>query len=134
MEYCVECLENSEFTPVKINKVFNIKGESIEIMVTRFRCSCCGAIIPDPYLEEQYFTQAYQEYKRRKGLLQTNEIIQIRKMHGLTQQQFAELLGWSHATISRYENGALQSPSHNAELVLLRETANALQYENSAGE
>jgi len=124
MEYCAECLEDSEFTPVETKKVFDIRGESIEIMVTRFQCSCCGEIIPDPYLEEQYFAQAYSEYRQRKGLLQPDEMIGIREMYGLSQRQFAKLLGWGHATISRYENGALQSPSHNAELVLLKNPEN----------
>ncbi|MEA4925287.1 MAG: DUF4065 domain-containing protein [Syntrophomonadaceae bacterium] len=124
MDYCVECLENSNFSPVQKNKVFDIKGESIEIMTTRYQCSCCGAIIPDPYLEERYFEEAYCEYRKRKGLLQPNEIVHIREMYGLSQRQFAKLLGWSHATISRYESGALQSPSHNAELIMLKKPEN----------
>ncbi|MBP3039426.1 hypothetical protein J9303_07995 [Bacillaceae bacterium Marseille-Q3522] len=36
----------------------------------------------------------------------------------------AKLLGWSHATLSRYETGAIQSQSHNNELVLLQEPEN----------
>lgn len=124
MKYCGECLEDSDFTPVKTKKLFNIKGESIEIMVTRYQCSNCGEIIPDPDLEEQYYAQVYSEYRKRKGMLQPDEMVQIREMYGLSQRQFAKLLGWGHATISRYEGGALQSPSHNAELILLKEPDN----------
>ncbi len=124
MEYCVECLEDSEFKPVEIKKVFNIRGEHIEIMVTRFQCSCCGELVPDPHLEEQYFAKAYSEYRQRKGLLQPDEMISIREMYGLSQRQLAKLFGWGHATVSRYESGALQSPSHNAEFILMKNPEN----------
>ncbi|MEW6536940.1 MAG: type II toxin-antitoxin system antitoxin SocA domain-containing protein, partial [Candidatus Auribacterota bacterium] len=40
---------------------------------------------------------------------------------------FAKLLGWSHATLSHYEAGALQSISHNNELVLLGDPENMIR-------
>jgi transcriptional regulator with XRE-family HTH domain len=60
-------------------------------------------------------------------LLQPHEIKEIRQQYHLSQRQLAKILGWSHATLSRYETGAIQDTSHNNELVLLRNPENMLE-------
>ena len=45
---------------------------------------------------------------RGKGFLQPEEIEKIRKQYGLSQKNFARLLGWGDITIHRYESGAIQ--------------------------
>lgn len=124
--FCPECLENTECTPIEIQKVFEVRDEKIEIKANYLRCNQCDEIIPDPKLDEENFQMIYAEYRRRKKLLHPHEIVNIRNKYGLSQRQLAKILGWSHATLSRYETGALQSPSHNLELVLLENPENML--------
>jgi len=46
------------------------------------------------------------------------------KKYGLTQGEMSRLLGWGGATVSRYENGALQDKTHDNQLKLLRDPRN----------
>jgi transcriptional regulator with XRE-family HTH domain len=46
-------------------------------------------------------------------MLQPEEIKAFRKNLGLTQEELAHLMGWSEATVNRYEKGALQEQSHD---------------------
>jgi len=60
-------------------------------------------------------------------MIQPEAIREIRKKYGLTQGELAGLLGWGVATLSRYENGALQSSAHDRLLALATEPRNLLK-------
>jgi len=60
-------------------------------------------------------------------LLQPEEIKDWRKAHKITQGELAKLLGLGKATISRYENGALQDEPHEKLLRLAMDPANLLK-------
>jgi transcriptional regulator with XRE-family HTH domain len=60
-------------------------------------------------------------------MLQPQEIKALRNNLGLTQQELANLLGWGGATLSRYENGALQDEAHETTLRLLHDPKNVLK-------
>lgn len=64
--------------------------------------------------------KVYQEFRNRKSLLQPQEIKEIRESYGISQRNLAKLLCWSHATISRYETGAIQDNDHNNQLQMLK--------------
>ncbi|WP_306373074.1 type II TA system antitoxin MqsA family protein [Bacillus subtilis] len=125
--FCTSCLDMKNFDEIFEEEIFNIKGEEIKIISRFLQCEC-GKKILDPNNVDENFAKAYDEYRKRKNLLQPSEIIKIREMYGLSQRQLAKILGWSHATLSRYETGAIQSVSHNNVLVLIRENpANLLK-------
>lgn len=133
-KFCPECLELTVCSPIEIKKEFEVKDEKIKIKACYFICQQCKEIIPDPKLDEENFQRIYTEYRRRKNLLQPAEIVALRNKYGLSQRQLAKILGWSHATLSRYETGALQSASHNNELILLQDPRNMLMIvERSSG-
>lgn len=125
-KFCPECLEETDCSPIEITKEFEVKDEKIKIKARYLTCHQCNEIIPDPKLDEENFQRVYAEYRRRKNLLQPGEIVALRNKYGLSQRQLAKILGWSHATLSRYETGALQSASHNNELILLQDPRNML--------
>ncbi len=64
---------------------------------------------------------AKNAYRIKKGLLTSNEIIQIREDYGLSQVDLAKLLGWGEATISRYETKAIQDEAYDTMLRLIRD-------------
>ena len=59
-------------------------------------------------------------------MLQPEEIRNFRKRYGLTQKELSDFLGWGGATLSRYENGALQDETHEKTLRLAMEPRNLL--------
>src|SRR5690625_807753 len=78
----------------------------------------------DPETLSENLEEAYAEYRVRKNILIAEEIIELRERFGLSQRQFAKLLGWGHATISKYESGVLPSIPHNNTLALLKDPEN----------
>lgn len=72
---------------------------------------------------------ARNAYRRKKGLLTSNEIIGIRENYGLSQVDLARLLGWGEATISRYESKSIQDEAYDTMLRLIKEdTLIALEF------
>ena len=64
---------------------------------------------------------ARNAYRRKMGLLTSDEIVSIRERYGLSQVDLAKLLGWGEATISRYESKAIQDESYDIMLRLIKD-------------
>ena len=66
------------------------------------QCGNCQAIS----IDDDAGQQISAAFRRQAGLLAPEEIRQGRDTLGLTQKQFANLLGVGEATVSRWETGA----------------------------
>lgn len=64
---------------------------------------------------------ARNAYRVKKGLLTSDEIVEIRENYGLSQVDLAKLLGWGEATISRYESKAIQDEAYDIMLRLIKD-------------
>ncbi len=64
---------------------------------------------------------ARNAYRRKHGLLTSDEIVSIREKYGLSQVDLARLLGWGEATIARYESKAIQDEAYDTMLRLIRD-------------
>ncbi|MEA4909007.1 MAG: DUF4065 domain-containing protein [Anaerolineaceae bacterium] len=104
----------------------HIRGEMIPIHMEYFRCEACGEDFEIPRPDYDPLDAAYREYRKRKGMVQPEEIKQFRKGLGLTQRQLSEILGIGIATLNRYENGALQSEAHDQIIRLCMQPANLI--------
>ena len=71
-------------------------------------------------MEDRNLLNARNEYRRCHGLLTSDEIIEIRESYGLSQADFARLLGWGEATISRYESKAIQDDAYDNMLRIVK--------------
>lgn len=59
-------------------------------------------------------------YKKEKGLMTSYEIKELREKYGLTQKEFARVLGLGEVSINRFENGSIQTASVNSTLSLAK--------------
>ncbi len=109
-------------------EVVRIRGEEIPVRVNAYHCSEGDHYFYDAQDEENKFQTAYREFRRRKGLLQPEDIRQLRAKYGLSQRAFARMLGCSSITIQRYESGALQDDVHNNLMLVLRDPYSFKQY------
>lgn len=78
-------------------------------------CSACGEQILSPELNDRI----ERESARRWGLLQPEEIKDIRTRLGLTQMQMAELLGVGEKTYTRWEAGKSYQNTSSDNLIRL---------------
>lgn len=121
---CPVCEEITTLELIREKNNLNIRGESIEIDVEYYKCSECDGEFEDPKSKEDPLDKAYREYRSRFNMMQPEEILDLRKRYSLTQRELSKLMGWGGATLSRYENGALQDDSHDRFFKLLKNPTN----------
>lgn len=104
-----------------------VRGEAVKVNAHYLKCTTCNEEFDDPESSYDQAEAAYREYRKCHGMLQPEEIRELRDKFSLTQVELAKLLGWGLVTISRYENGALQEPSHEKSLRLASDPRNLLK-------
>lgn len=105
--YCPNCCEIVDYKVIEREEDFRIRGESVRISAKVAVCVWCDSELFEPELEDENLLKAYRTYAQRHGLLTPEEIISIRESLGLSQEEFANLLGISTLSLSMYESGAL---------------------------
>ncbi len=124
-EFCPNCEKETQLERKERMEAFQVKGDTINVPVIIFVCKACGTDFYDPNSDPN--DTAFREYRKQHQWTQPEEIVAFRKQYGFSQAELADLMGWGIATLSRYENGALQSESHERVLGLLREPSNILR-------
>ena len=124
--FCPHCEAIRELRVVPTARHYNIRDEAIEVSVAVLHCAHCGNDFDPPATESDPLDVAYTEFRRRRGMVQPSQIKEARASYGLTQKELSALLGWGGATLSRYENGALQDEAHNTALRLAMDPRNLL--------
>ena len=124
---CPNCEKETELELIRATEDIEVRGEKIPVNMEYYRCLSCGEEFEDPQSDDDPLDKAYREYRRRHQMVQPEEIRSLRKAYGLTQNEMAKLLGWGGATLSRYENGALQDEAHEKTLRLVMEPRNLLR-------
>ena len=130
---CPNCEKISELEHIITTEELNVRGDVIKVEVDYYKCTECGEEFEDPGSKDDPLEKAYREYRRRHGMIQPEEIREMRKLYGLTQQELSKLIGWGGATLSRYENGALQDDAHDRILQLVKNPENLQRIVNKNG-
>lgn len=121
--YCQHCDHFRPSHTGEREETFKVRGEEITVRGPVRVCDECGHVMGDEELDGALLVNAYNEYRRRHGLLMPEEIRAIREKYNLSQGAAAKLLGWSPATFTRYEGGALQESAHDELLRRMRDDA-----------
>jgi putative zinc finger/helix-turn-helix YgiT family protein len=123
---CPICEKETELEFINRVEDINIRGEKIPVPAEYFKCLECESEFEDPQSAYDPLEAAYHEYRVRHVMVQPEEIKQFRERFGLTQLELSNLLGLGGATLSRYENGALQDEAHDTMLRLAMQPENLL--------
>lgn len=100
--YCFEC-DKDVMGEVKLKKTkYTIHGREVVVDDLVFTCSICGTEYDFDELDEGLY-RIYNAYLNLFGL-SFEKLKEIRESLNLSQELFAEALGWSKKTITRYEN------------------------------
>jgi len=93
-----------------------VKGEVVDYEECYFLCPLTkeeeNEFIPSGIMDENLL-RARDSYRRKKGLLTSSEIIEIRNIYGLSQSDFSTLLGWGEVTVNRYESKVVQDETYD---------------------
>lgn len=111
--YCPACQDIVPAKPIYKKEIYPVRGVDITIDARVLTCEKCGKDIFDPELDEANLNRAYEMYRKQFRVLSSEDIRQLRTKYNISQRTLAKLLGWSPATIYRYEKGNLITPAHN---------------------
>ena len=107
-----------------------VNGERIAVDgASHLQCTRCKESVLRFDEARHLRERAFEIYRKRHGLLGSDEIRSIRERLGLTQAALARLLRLGGNTISRWESGRnVQSGSMDVLLRLLRDVPGSLEY------
>lgn len=111
--FCSICEEEHNVSLVEEEREIEIKGEKIKYKELYYKC--------DKYQDNNIFMSgdlwninlinSIDEYRKKKDLLTSKEIKDIRERYQLTQSEMAYLLNLGEVTITRYETKQIQDAS-----------------------
>ncbi len=114
---CINCdgdkfeEKNCRFTPV-------IKGEEVEVIVSAMVCTKCHQPLMNDEQMSQLRKAAADAYRKKSGLLTSEEIAQFRTSFGMSQAAFANYLKVGEASIKRWETYFVQDVSQDEHIRL----------------
>ncbi len=104
---CLQCggdrfeEKNCRFTP-------EIKGEEAEVIVPAMVCAQCHTPLMNDEQMSMLRKAAADAYRKRHGLLTSEEIVSYRTLFGMSQTAFANYLKVGEASIKRWESYFVQ--------------------------
>lgn len=119
--YCEHCNNETETRVEKSIETFIVRGESIDVSTEVRVCLNCGEKVYDEVLDNKSIDLAFNIYREKHNIVNAIEIKEIRSKLSLSQRGFAALMGWSPATVARYETGAVPSSNNNLNLINARD-------------
>ena len=113
---------DSAQTRVELREItLPIQDDSISLTTPTRICSLCESPVYDRSLDNSTLERAYELYRRKNDIISPEEVRELREKYAISQRNLALLLGWSEATINRYEKGAAPDRAHSVVLRLLRD-------------
>ncbi|CAM3210601.1 type II TA system antitoxin MqsA family protein [Vibrio diazotrophicus] len=117
---CPYCEKVTSQEAITVKEEYKIRNEPITVNSTIYKCACCGEELDG---DNDPLEKAYRAYREHKGLIQPEDIAMFRQKYDLTQKELSHMLGFGAVTLSRYENGALQTDAHNVSLEMAMQPA-----------
>lgn len=113
-KFCVHCFERAPVEHKIVKDKIELHGETIVYDAERYECTKCGNYTDNDELTDRNYKKIYRKYQEKKNMLKAEDFLYIRsEVYQLSTRMMAKLIGWSPATISRYENGSLQTKKHD---------------------
>ena len=122
--FCLSCRQGVVPEIESRTEAFPVRGESIEVDTQVAVCPICREDLSVEEWDDLALRKAFDEYRRRHGLLSPGEIVEIRKQYGLSQRALSLVLGWGEITVHRYEMGSIQDAAHDAQLRIAADPRN----------
>lgn len=118
---CLSCMEEHEVQEVAVPEENVFNGKVINYIATYEYCSYAEEYTQTEEMIRKNDVAFKDAYKKQMNLLTSDEIIAIRSIYDVSQKDFAIILGWGQATITRYENYQVQDTAHDDVLRKIKE-------------
>jgi len=112
-QLCTCCMEEHEVKTVIEQEHTAVKGIEVSYYAEYMYCD----IAEELYMTEKQIQDndihMKDAYRKKQGLLTSDQIVAIRAKYGISQSDLCLLLGWGGKTITRYESHQIQDKAHD---------------------
>ncbi|MEK4701971.1 type II TA system antitoxin MqsA family protein [Solibacillus sp. FSL R7-0668] len=113
---CPFCNESHEIQVLNKPTQALINGMAVQYEETTYYCEKEQEFFVPKAILKNNLLAARDAYRMQNGLLTSQEIKDARNQYGLTQKEFALLLGWGEVTIQRYETKLIQDETFDQKI------------------
>lgn len=110
---CSCCMEEHEVMTVRFLDKAIFKDEEVEFDVISEYCELADEYVESNDMISKNDIAMKNAYRKKVGLLTSDDICSIRLKYGISQTDLALLLGWGRKTITRYESHQVQDIAHD---------------------
>lgn len=110
---CLCCMREHEVSTVKVPETNIFKGQQIEYTAVYEYCDAADELLAADEMITLNDIAMKDAYRKKNGLLTSQEICEIRRKYAISQTDLAILLGWGAKTITRYEGHQVQDAAHD---------------------
>lgn len=110
---CPCCMEEHEVKTVLVEETDTFKNSKVDYEASYLLCENAEELYMEESQIQENDIRLKNAYRRKKGLLTSEEIVAIRLKYGITQSDLCVLLGWGAKTITRYESHQVQDRAHD---------------------
>ncbi|MCC8104866.1 MAG: DUF4065 domain-containing protein [Clostridiales bacterium] len=118
---CLCCMEEHEVKTVRTKSCTVIKDVKVDYEAEYFYCDRADEFLADERMIKENDMRLRNAYRKKTGLLTSDEISGIRSKYGISQEDLCTVLGWGIKTVTRYEGRQIQDTAHDAILRKLDE-------------
>lgn len=111
---CICCMKKHDVMLVKIQEKNIFKNVEVEYDATCFYCDVAEEFYADEEQIKANDLNMKNAYRKKVGLLSSDEIGGIREKYEISQRDFCILLGWGEKTVTRYEGHQVQDKAHDS--------------------
>lgn len=111
---CPLCMEDHIVSIGDVSETNDFKGVEVNYIARYHYCKNADEYYAEEGEIEQNDIAMKDAYRTKMGLLTSKDIISIRQKYGVSQSDFALLLGWGEKTITRYEGHQVQDAAHDS--------------------
>lgn len=110
---CMCCMEEHEVKTVLVEECATFKKEAVPYEAEYLYCDRAEELYMNEKQIKENDLRLKNAYRKKEGLLTSEDIRSIRAKYGINQSDFCILLGWGAKTITRYEGHQVQDKAHD---------------------
>ncbi len=110
---CSCCMEEHEVKTVLVMEHATFKNTTVDYEASYLFCDLAEEFYMDEQQIQDNDIRLKDAYRKKEGLLTSDQIGEIRAKYGITQSDLCLLLGWGGKTITRYESHQVQDKAHD---------------------
>ena len=105
---CPNCERKQWTRRIDEQRILNIRSDDIEVNVHLLYCLTCHEEFEENGNPCNELDEAYRKYRAKHGMLQPEQIVEIREKAELSREEFAKTTGMTTTEVRSYELGSLQ--------------------------